>query len=72
VYADHLESKVEAQQKAVELFELHLGPMGNFEPYDLDEWLAPLRGQDLLCWCGPNEPCHVDILLKLANRPVAV
>lgn len=31
------------------------------------EWLAPLRGQDLSCWCAPNKPCHADILLRLAN-----
>jgi hypothetical protein len=26
-----------------------------------------LRGQDLVCWCGPLEPCHADELLRLAN-----
>lgn len=36
--------------------------MGN-EP----DWLAPLRGKDLACWCGPG-PCHADILLELANE----
>ena len=30
-------------------------------------WLDPLRGRDLVCWCGLDEPCHADVLLKLAN-----
>lgn len=28
-----------------------------------------LRGRDLACWCGPDLPCHVDVLLDLANGP---
>jgi hypothetical protein len=30
-----------------------------------------LRGHDLACWCPLDEPCHADVLLELANRPVA-
>lgn len=26
-----------------------------------------LRGKNLLCWCTPD-PCHADILLKIANE----
>jgi hypothetical protein len=33
------------------------------------EWLAPLRGKDLACWCSPGSECHADILLRLANAP---
>ena len=29
--------------------------------------LRPLRGLDLACWCGLDEPCHVDVILKAAN-----
>lgn len=28
--------------------------------------LPELRGKDLLCWCAP-QPCHGDVLLRLAN-----
>lgn len=44
-----------------------------FESYcklELEEnptWLEPLRGKDLACWCKEGEPCHADILLRLAN-----
>ncbi len=27
-----------------------------------------LRGKNLACWCKPGDPCHADVLLKLANR----
>jgi hypothetical protein len=26
-----------------------------------------LRGKDLACWCPLDQPCHADVLLKLAN-----
>jgi hypothetical protein len=31
------------------------------------EFLAPLRGKDLVCWCKLSEPCHADVLLEIAN-----
>lgn len=31
------------------------------------EWLTPLRGKNLACWCKLGEPCHADVLLRLAN-----
>ena len=34
-----------------------------FKLLDLEE----LRGKNLMCWCKLNEPCHADILLRLAN-----
>lgn len=30
--------------------------------------LHELRGKNLACWCPLNQPCHADVLLKLANR----
>lgn len=26
-----------------------------------------LRGKHLACWCLPGVPCHVDVLLEIAN-----
>jgi len=31
------------------------------------DWLLPLKGKDLACWCAPQR-CHADTLLKLANK----
>lgn len=28
-----------------------------------------LRGKDLCCWCPLDQPCHADVLLKIANAP---
>ena len=33
-------------------------------------WLKPLVGKDLTCWCAPKQ-CHADTLLRLANRDEA-
>lgn len=30
---------------------------------------AELADKDLVCWCPLSEPCHVDILLRVANGP---
>jgi hypothetical protein len=30
--------------------------------------VGDLRGKDLACWCAPDEVCHADVLLDLANR----
>lgn len=27
-----------------------------------------LRGKNLACWCRIGTPCHVDVLLEIANR----
>ena len=26
-----------------------------------------LAGRDLACWCAPGQPCHADVLLRIAN-----
>lgn len=31
-------------------------------------FLVPLRGKDLACWCPLDQPCHADVLLDLSNR----
>lgn len=38
------------------------------EPAAYEKWIAPLRGQDLACWCPPGTPCHADVLLRLARQ----
>lgn len=30
-----------------------------------------LRGCNLVCWCKPNERCHADVLLEIANAEAA-
>lgn len=30
-----------------------------------------LRDKNLACWCNLDRPCHADVLLELANAPIA-
>lgn len=36
----------------------------------LSDIVKALRGRNLACWCKPSAPCHADVLLELANRPI--
>lgn len=59
-----------APQIAVDRFKLHLD--GYFSATGLahfEEWIKPLRGKNLACFCSLDQPCHADILLQLANQP---
>jgi len=31
-------------------------------------WLEPLRGKDLACWCPLDKPCHADVLIELLKK----
>lgn len=53
------------RQIAVSLFEAFM-VSGDGRDWNLE----PLRGHDLACWCPLDEPCHADVLLRLANAPV--
>jgi hypothetical protein len=41
------------------------------ESVEFRDWIAPLRGHDLACWCALDQPCHADFLLELAARELA-
>ena len=32
-------------------------------------YIQQLRGKTLACWCRPDQACHGDLLLRLANGP---
>lgn len=46
------------------------GSLGDPDPYydEIRRALADLAGKNLACWCRPDDPCHADVLLDLANR----
>jgi hypothetical protein len=54
---------IEDAKMACQLFERHM-----FNLRSASELIAPLRGRNLACWCSLGEPCHADVLLKLANE----
>lgn len=49
------------RERAIALFEEQLVKT------DPSTDLAILRGKNLACWCAPDERCHADVLLRLAN-----
>lgn len=36
-------------------------------PFTVDDVRRDLRGKDLACYCPVDQPCHVDVLLEIAN-----
>jgi hypothetical protein len=60
------------RRTAVKLFE-HAFRSGELTRDDPDSPFTPqriraeLRGKNLACWCGLDEPCHADVLLAIAN-----
>lgn len=58
-------AEVRDRQHAVELFRDYVAY--NNDVWDPQEIRAELGGRDLMCWCPLDEPCHADVLLKLAN-----
>lgn len=62
------------QQHAVRCFDAWLGgeiaEMG--KPPTAEEIRRDLKGRNLACWCKPGEPCHADVLLKVANTTARI
>lgn len=52
----------------VDLFERFEVAESLADPAGFEKWIAPLRGKDLACWCPLDQPCHADVLLRLANE----
>ena len=72
---DHTPNKFDTMREArAEAVTLFTDAMANFEA-DSGPWygdfIRPLKGLDLACWCPLDQPCHADVLLKLANRGVS-
>lgn len=56
-----------ALSDCLKLYRWYLEEMIRLDPAFLD----PLRGRDLCCWCPLDAPCHVDVLLEIANAPTS-
>lgn len=62
-------------EDAVIDFELAMKPQHYADPCDkveaslqwIREHIGELRGKNLACWCRTGNPCHADVLLRLAN-----
>jgi hypothetical protein len=47
----------------------HGGPMEDFliSEANIKAARSDLAGKNLACWCAPDQPCHADVLLEIAN-----
>jgi hypothetical protein len=62
-WGNRFEVKVYGHERAIELHRGWLTEMiaaGERDP-------RQLRGFNLACWCRPDQECHADVLLELAN-----
>jgi len=66
----------EIAQRCVEAFRVWLGPhwRNNWDGEESEarrravlDALPGLRGKNIACWCAPDNPCHADVLIELAN-----
>lgn len=51
------------RHRVCDLFEQYAAWRLTIEP----DWLVPLRGLNLACWCAPKR-CHAETLRRLANE----
>lgn len=59
--------QLETAADVVRHFREHMRLMKRNEPKRFEEYIAPLRGMNLACWCPLDQPCHGDVLLEIAN-----
>lgn len=53
---------------AVCLYENHLAQLEKRGILVVKDKIKELQGKDLACWCPLDQPCHADVLLRLANN----
>lgn len=56
-----------SRARAVQRFEEWLTRGTDLDAQEYRVRIPELAGQALACWCSLDEPCHADVLLKLAN-----
>ena len=68
LFVSEWQTKADAIRDAVETYEewATAGPNHYWRVQCfIDDW--KLAGRDLACWCPLDQPCHADVLLRLAN-----
>ena len=64
-------SRRDALQAAVDWYRSILTRPGKGGEFDRQVIRDHLAGADLACWCKPDEPCHADVLLEIANAKLS-
>lgn len=60
-------NEVKDARVAVHLFYQHCISQAKRNRQAFAEWLYPLLGRDVCCWCALGEPCHADVLLYFVS-----
>ena len=68
----HHAAPVDRRRFAVADFEMTITDPDRDGPSypSLNEIREHLAGKDLACWCPLDQPCHTDVLLRIANAEV--
>lgn len=56
-----------SRKQVVEMYDTYIRERLKNEPH-LKIELYQLRGKRLACWCGPDQECHVDVVIKLIGE----
>ena len=56
-----------SREAAVAQYEAALLGIEGSLGYTVADVRRALAGRDLACWCPLDEPCHADVLLRIAN-----
>lgn len=59
--------EIEDAEAATRLFRQYMEWGRRHAPDVQKEFLAPLRGKNLACWCAIDKPCHGHVLIEYAN-----
>lgn len=60
--------KVEGSRTAEQAVELFSRMVNKMHPIELYNWLLPIAGYNLACWCKEGEACHADVLLEKCEQ----
>jgi hypothetical protein len=65
----HDQYAVDSRAAAVDMFDRYLRQ--GYLDFTVADVQRELAGKNLACWCPIGRRCHADILLEIANGPVA-
>ena len=54
-------------ERAILFFDKHITLMRERSIKQYNDYIEPLRGKNLACWCALDCECHADVLLRLVN-----
>jgi hypothetical protein len=66
------DDKKRLRARSVAAFERALLGRSQRLPFSIADVRQELRGKNLACWCPLDEPCHADVLLRVANGGLRV